>query len=47
MYEKGGLNPDNLPEEAMFNVEEDYLVYARMLARDTGKGQKAVVKGKR
>lgn len=33
LYEKGGLNPDNLPEEAMVNVEEDYQVCARMLAR--------------
>ena len=34
LYEKGGLNPDNLPEEAMVNVEEDYQVCARMLARE-------------
>jgi DNA modification methylase len=40
LYEKGGLNPDNLPEEAMVNVEEDYQVCARMLARDEGKGQR-------
>jgi len=33
LYEKGGLNPGNLPEEAMVNVEEDYQVCARMLAR--------------
>jgi len=33
LYEKGGLNLDNLPEEAMVNVEEDYQVCARMLAR--------------
>jgi hypothetical protein len=33
LYEKGGLNPDNLAEEAMVNVEEDYQVCARMLAR--------------
>ncbi|MBU4480511.1 site-specific DNA-methyltransferase [Patescibacteria group bacterium] len=35
LYEKGGLNPDNLPEEAMVNVEEDYQVCARMLARES------------
>jgi hypothetical protein len=40
LYEKGGLNPDNLPEEAMVNVEDDYQVCARMLARDEGKGQR-------
>lgn len=34
LYEKGGINPDNLPEEAMVNVEEDYQVCARMLARE-------------
>lgn len=34
LYEKGGLNPDNLSEEAMVNVEEDYQVCARMLARE-------------
>lgn len=33
LYEKGGLNPNNLPEELMVNVEEDYQVCARMLAR--------------
>ena len=40
LYEKGGLNPDNLPEEAMVNVEEDYQVCARMLARHEGKIKK-------
>ena len=34
LYQKGGLNLDNLPEEAMVNVEEDYQVCARMLARE-------------
>jgi DNA modification methylase len=34
LYEKGGLNTDNLTEEAMVNVEEDYQVCARMLARE-------------
>ncbi|MDO9529621.1 MAG: hypothetical protein Q7J27_10745 [Syntrophales bacterium] len=33
LYEKGGLNPDNLTEEALVNVEEDYQVCVRMLAR--------------
>ena len=45
LYEKGGLNFDNLPEEAMVNVEEDYQVCARMLVRDTGKKLKP--KGKK
>lgn len=47
LYEKGGLNPDNLSEEAMVNVEEDYQVCARMLARDEGKGQRRKGKGVR
>lgn len=33
LYEKGGLNLDGLAEEAMVNVEEDYQVCVRMLAR--------------
>jgi len=33
LYEKGGLNLDNLAEETMVNVEEDYQVCVRMLAR--------------
>lgn len=33
LYEKGGLNLDGLGEEAMVNVEEDYQVCVRMLAR--------------
>jgi len=33
LYEKGGLNPENLSEEAMVGVEEDYHVCARMLTR--------------
>jgi DNA modification methylase len=40
LYEKGGLNPDNLPEEAMANVEEDYQVCVRMIARDIPNPQK-------
>ena len=46
LYEKGGLNLNNLPEEAMVNVEEDYQVCVRMMERgsisSTGKA-----KGKR
>ena len=33
LYEKGGLNLENLSEEAMVGVEEDYQVCARMLTR--------------
>jgi 16S rRNA G966 N2-methylase RsmD len=33
LFEKGGLSPDRLPEEAAVNVEEDYQVCVRMLAR--------------
>ena len=40
LYEKGGLDLDELPEEIMVNVEEDYQVCARMLARDAGSGRK-------
>ena len=40
LYEKGGLNLDALPEELMVNVEEDYQVCARMLARDGAKALK-------
>lgn len=40
LYEKGGLNPENLSEEAMVGVEEDYQVCARMLVRDEDKGKK-------
>ncbi len=36
LYEKGGLNLDKLPE-VMVNVEEDYQVCVRSLARDGGK----------
>lgn len=47
LYEKGGLNTDNLPEDAMVNVDEDYQVCARMPARAEGKGQKPKPKRKR
>ncbi len=35
LYEKGGINPENLPEAAMADVEEDYQVCVRMLKRGT------------
>jgi len=35
LYEKGGLNLDQLPEEAQVNVEEDYQVCVRSLSRET------------
>ena len=37
LYEKGGLNLDNLPEEVMVNAEEDYQVCVRMLSRTEAK----------
>jgi len=39
LYEQGGLNLDNLSEEASVNVEEDYLVCVRSLSREQ-EGQK-------
>jgi len=33
LYEKGGLNLDNLPEEVMVNVEEDYQVCILIIER--------------
>lgn len=44
LYEKGGLNLDNLPEEVMVNVEEDYQVCVRMLTR--AKANKKAKKGR-
>lgn len=38
LYERGGLNLEKLPEELMVNVEEDYQVCVRMLARTGGVG---------
>lgn len=35
LYEKGGLNLNNLPEEIMVNVEEDYQVCVRTLVRSS------------
>ncbi|MCX6345186.1 MAG: DNA methyltransferase [Armatimonadetes bacterium] len=40
LYERGGLNLDNLSEETLVDVEEDYQVCARMLARNGGKAKK-------
>lgn len=40
LYEKGGLNPDNLSEEAMVNVEEDYQVCVRMIVRGADESPK-------
>ena len=37
LYEKGGLNLDNLSDKNMVNVDEDYQVCVRMLARASGK----------
>ena len=37
LFEKGGLTLDNLSEEAQVNVEEDYDVCVRNLARKLGK----------
>lgn len=36
LYERGGLNLDNLSEEVMVNVEEDYQTCIRMLNRTVG-----------
>jgi len=40
LYEKGGLNLDNLSDEVMVNVEEDYQVCMRMFTRQKGTKQK-------
>ena len=40
LYEKGGLNLERLPEETMVDVEEDYQVCTRMLARSGGEDKK-------
>lgn len=40
LYEKGGLNLENLSEEAAVNVEEDYQVCVRMINRPMGKAHK-------
>lgn len=46
LYEQGGLNLEHLPEEVAANVEEDYQVCVRTLAR-TGEGQQKKKRGKR
>ncbi len=40
LYEKGGLNLDNLSEKDMVTAEEDYQVCVRLLARKNVKGEK-------
>jgi len=41
LYEKGGLRLDRLSEEGQVNVDEDYMVCARMLSRKAeGKGRR-------
>ena len=40
LYENGGLNLDDLSEEVMVNVEEDYQVCVRLLERGLGSGKK-------
>ncbi|MEI7557061.1 DNA methyltransferase [Candidatus Chlorohelix sp.] len=35
LYEKGGLNTDNLPDELAVSVEEDYAICSRRLAQST------------
>jgi DNA modification methylase len=40
LYEKGGLNTDNLPEEAMVGVEEDYQACVLMLNRESSAPKK-------
>jgi DNA modification methylase len=44
LYEKGGLNLDNLSEDILVNVEEDYQVCVRMLARAGGVGAEIKLK---
>jgi len=44
LYEKGGLNLDNLTEDALVNAEEDYQVCVRMLARAGGVGAEIKLK---
>jgi len=44
LYEKGGINLDNLSDENMVNVDEDYQVCVRMLARTDAKRNRGDVK---
>ena len=39
LYEKGGLNLDQLSEKAQVDVEEDYQVCVRKLAQNQGKSK--------
>ena len=46
LYEESGLNLNHLPEEVAVNVEEDYQVCVRMLARlGEGKRERQKAKG--
>jgi len=47
LYEKGGLNLDNLPEEVQVNAEEDYQVCVRMLERSINKGSIKKTRGRK
>jgi len=47
LYERGGLNLEKLLEEMMANVEEDYQVCVRMLARSGGDEGKKPKHGRR
>ncbi|MGA9772835.1 MAG: DNA methyltransferase [Blastocatellia bacterium] len=44
LYEQGGLNLDDLSEDVLINVEEDYQVCARLLARSMGTEKKRNVR---
>jgi len=46
LYERGGLNLDNLSEETLVNVEEDYQVCVRLLARNGGNTKQTGKRGK-
>ena len=46
LYERGGLNLDNLSEETLVNVEEDYQVCVRLLARNGGNTKPTGKRGK-
>jgi hypothetical protein len=47
LYEKGGLNLDNLTEDALVNVEEDYQVCVRMLVRAGGGSESKPKRGRK
>lgn len=46
LYERGGLNLGNLTEETLVNVEEDYQVCVRLLARNGGNAKPTGKRGK-